>query len=615
MEKGKKRSMIMVFTVVVLLVLGGGVGVSFCTEDSSWEKEDKSAEMVGDEANDLICEKSFDEILKEIELTAGDVNICDFAMYVKEDGDWSVAFSNAETVAKELGKPLFIPAGEYKFTNYFVKKDAVDWYGEGEQSVLYFGDDFNSATDVVGDSNYIIVTEHQEEGARDTFILSNLCFEHRLTTDASFNISGFFLVTYTEDVVLNRLFIKYNSGESAKKTRIFDFKAANSNSTIQDCFIYGSNGGIGFRNFAESPCTNVVIKDNTIIRTPGSVDEGIWVCANVGPIQGVTITGNTIRCIENADLSSGIYVVQADSYTSKRNNVVSDVVIENNHIEANNIMYYAIDVGTYLNGFPNVENVRIANNTILGYGMVDYKSSGICCQNAVQTEIVDNEIVGAFTTFISGGETVSRNKVIEKDNESQIETTGIAYAKRVDYNEVSVSKIGFKDCDILDNNTITSATNYIHTAKGITITNNTFQVNGDWGKCVIGAYITGKQSGYTKPYLQVENNIFYCEGKKVFHGDVELSMKNNTAENTPMYHNGYAESYTEAVNNSYTTPEGQQYNDSEMKVRIMSEYPETLRRAVPKGYRVYSSNGRGYYKKISSGASTFAWIYVPSWSR
>lgn len=536
------------------------------------------------------------------------INLLDYSEYVGTDGDWSVSIAKAELAALAEDCDLYFPAGEYKITNYMIKIDQVNWIGDGEQSILYFGDDFHSDNTRINDSNYIIITEHQNKETPDCFQISNICFEHRLTTAADFDISGFFLMTYTDGVILENVTVKYNSGENAKKTRIFDFKAANCNSVIRNCNISGSNGGIGFRNFAEDPCTNLLIENNKIMRSRGSVDEGIWVCANVGPIKGVTITGNTIISEDNADLSSGIYVVQADGYTSRRNNDVSDVTITNNHIEVNHVMYYGINVGTYLEGFPDIENVIVSGNTLIGHGIKEYTTCGIACQHTENAKISDNKIIGAFQNFILGGDIVKNNVIVEENNIDNIETTGIAYSETVSQNTVTVSQIGFKDCTTLTENKITAATNYIHTAKEIMIRDNEFIRLGTRGNYLIAAYVTGSKNGFEKPVVSLINNIFHCDGKTVLYGDMVLTLRDNYADYTYAYQDAFGEVYQEIDNNTIVTPSGITYIDSELQVRnSISECPEALRLSLPIGYSIKVYESTSVYRKQSTGKEVSAW--------
>ncbi|MCR5756239.1 MAG: hypothetical protein K6G30_15680 [Acetatifactor sp.] len=515
-----------------LVVSAGFVGKGILSDVLVKTPEEYSDSFEAALGIEIDCESEYEAVLSKAEALAGanedlvqgfnaasDINVTSYDGLVDTDGDWSAALIQAEKDAASQGKDLFFPAGEYKLTGYMIKVSGVSWHGEGQESVLFVGDDFHSDTSIEGDNNYVIRT-HSDASAPASFELYDMCFEHRVTSAAGFSMSGLFLVEYTDGVSLHNAYVKFAEGAEAQKTRVFDFKSGNCNTTFRNNTITGSNGGIGFRNFAKNSCTNMVAEYNRIIRSSGSVDEGIWVCANVGPIKGVTIRGNVIST-KSSDgmLASGIYVVQADSYTKLNDNHVSNVLIEDNVIRSDSIMYYGINVGTYIDGFPDVEGVVIRNNTIYGRGSKDYTSSGIRVAHTNGSTVQGNRVFGAFNSFVEGGEQVRENELFEWDNSDGIETCGLSYCYNSVDNTVSVSQIGVKNVDILTNNQIEAPTNYLHTAKDYIMTDNTFYMKGNRGNVLIGAYITGYVDGFSIPRIHISGNVFYLNGKQLLGGD------------------------------------------------------------------------------------------------
>lgn len=541
--------------VVAVGLVGAGILPNILVENPEEYPEEHSEEYQEEYTDsfdaapgiEIDCEPEYQALLSEAEALAGakedfvqgfnqasDINVTSYDGLVDTDGDWSAALMQAEKEAASQGKDLFFPAGEYKLTGYVIKVSGVSWHGEGQESVLYFGDDFHSDTSIQGDNNYVIRT-NSDASAPASFELYDMCFEHRMTSSAGFSMSGLFLVEYTDGVSLHNAYVKYAEGADAQKTRVFDFKSGNCNTTFRNNTITGSNGGIGFRNFAQNACTNMIAEYNHIIRSSGSVDEGIWVCANVGPITGVTIRGNVISTkASDGVLASGIYVVQADSYTKLNDNHVSNVLIEDNVICSDSIMYYGINVGTYIDGFPDVEGAVIRNNTIYGRGIKDYTTSGIRVAHTNGSSVQGNRVFGAFNSFVEGGEQVIENELIEWNNSDGIETCGLSYCHNAEGNTVNVSQIGFKNVDILTNNQIVAPTNYLHTAKDFTMTDNTFYMVGNRGSVLIGTYITGYEDGYSMPRIHASGNVFYPNGKQLLGGDsYELDSEGNNTINMP----------------------------------------------------------------------------------
>ena len=513
--------------------------------------------------------------------------------------DWSPVIAYCE----ELGKPLKFPKGEYLIKSYLTKKNGIDWFGDGEESIIKIDNTFeylNNNKIAIKNENY-----NNSNNIYDSFKFSDLTFKYCITDENKPVYFSTFMST--KNVIIDNCY--FDSSDTNLIIHItMDFKGDNQNTIIRNCTcVYNTNATthegntICFRNFSNKTSNGITITNNVLKRLSGG-DEIIWVCANVGDIENITIRDNKLSSLSDNPHTSGIYILQTDTNLGGTQNV-KNITIENNTIDIKNLKYSAIKIGSGLESTPYIMNVNIRNNKI------NVTTSDLTTSCAIQTTRCNNSFVqeniinGVFWRGITNVKVCEKNIINITDDDGCI-----VNCDYVSKNEIVTTNKGLKNCINAFDNKISCKNIELSKNVYFNYKNNTINAISNESRLFLITGNIADNENLKKPVLTLESNIIY-NGLGVIDYNLEYAILiNNIAY---INASGFAiepEIIKFANNNTIIKSDGTVINDTRMNLLDANAIPYNFRLNLPLGHKILSLTDFKNYTKTKTGDSATAWI-------